>query len=78
VKAMVTFGEAGRDIAALSTGRAAYAGNLDDAFRVAIEIADPGDTILLSPGCASFDEFSSYEDRGRHFKDLVATLDGAA
>jgi UDP-N-acetylmuramoylalanine--D-glutamate ligase len=78
VKAMVTFGESGRDIAALSTGRAAYAGNLDDAFRVAIEIADPGDTILLSPGCASFDEFSSYEDRGRHFKDLVATLDGAA
>lgn len=78
VKAIVTFGESGRDIAALSTGRAAFAGNLDDAFRVAIEIAEPGDTILLSPGCASFDEFTSYEERGRYFRDLVSTLDGAA
>ena len=36
--------------------------------------AQPGDTVLLSPACSSFDEFSNMAERGRLFKDLVAGL----
>ncbi len=43
----------------------------DDAFAAATEIAQPGDVVLLSPGCASFDQFDNYEHRGRVFKQLV-------
>ena len=45
---------------------------MEDAFDVALGIADPGDVILLSPACASFDEFANFEERGRAFKQLVA------
>jgi UDP-N-acetylmuramoylalanine--D-glutamate ligase len=42
-----------------------------DAVRIAKVIAQDGDNVLLSPACASFDCFSSYEERGDKFKDLV-------
>jgi UDP-N-acetylmuramoylalanine--D-glutamate ligase len=51
------------------------AGTLDSAVRTAYEKACPGDTILLAPACASFDQFQSYEYRGRVFKDLVRNLE---
>ena len=48
--------------------------SIDDAVATAARIAASGDTVLLSPCCASFDLFKSYEDRGRQFKDRVKQL----
>ncbi|MCM1355658.1 MAG: UDP-N-acetylmuramoyl-L-alanine--D-glutamate ligase [Staphylococcus sp.] len=48
--------------------------SIDEAVATAHRIAKSGDTVLLSPCCASFDLFSSYEDRGRQFKDRVKNL----
>ncbi len=47
---------------------------LDNAVREATTEAEPGDTVLLAPACASFDQFESYEHRGRAFADLVRNL----
>ena len=48
--------------------------NMRDAVNTAKHIAEKGDTVLLSPACASFDLFENYEDRGRQFKDAVRNL----
>ncbi len=45
-----------------------------EAVHVASRMADSGDAVLLSPSCASFDLFDSYEDRGRKFKNAVRSL----
>lgn len=50
------------------------ANTLRTAIRHAAELADKGDIVLLSPACASWDMFSSYEERGRIFKEAVHTL----
>jgi UDP-N-acetylmuramoylalanine--D-glutamate ligase len=47
---------------------------MSDAVRTAQHIAEKGDTVLLSPACASFDLFDDYEDRGRQFKQAVQNL----
>jgi len=46
----------------------------DDAVHAASRAARPGDTVLLSPACASFDAFPNFEVRGEHFKKLVEAL----
>jgi UDP-N-acetylmuramoylalanine--D-glutamate ligase len=49
-------------------------GKLEDAVWKAAHDAVPGDTVLLSPACASFDQFRDFEDRGDRFKTLVGAL----
>jgi UDP-N-acetylmuramoylalanine--D-glutamate ligase len=49
-------------------------GTLEEAIRTARRLAAPGDIVLLSPACASFDQYQSYEHRGQSFKDLVRSL----
>jgi UDP-N-acetylmuramoylalanine--D-glutamate ligase len=53
----------------------ADAGTLERAVEMAVEVAQPGDTVLLAPACASFDQFENYEHRGRVFKELVARIE---
>ncbi|WP_136668524.1 UDP-N-acetylmuramoyl-L-alanine--D-glutamate ligase [Flavobacterium sp. H122] len=48
--------------------------SMNDAVKFAYRMAEKGDTVLLSPACASFDLFESYEDRGRQFKVAVQNL----
>ncbi|MFV8344849.1 UDP-N-acetylmuramoyl-L-alanine--D-glutamate ligase [Flavobacterium sp. ZB4P13] len=48
--------------------------NMNDAVRMAQRLSEKGDTVLLSPACASFDLFESYEDRGNQFKQAVKNL----
>src|SRR5687768_5135509 len=46
----------------------------DEAVKSAFRLASPGDVVLLSPACASFDLFNNYEDRGEQFKKAVRNL----
>jgi UDP-N-acetylmuramoylalanine--D-glutamate ligase len=52
-----------------------HAKDIKDAVRVAYHAARPGDCVLLSPACASFDMFVSYEHRGRAFAVAVKELE---
>lgn len=48
--------------------------NMEDAVQMAYQLGEKGDMVLLSPGCASFDRFKNYEDRGNQFKKAVINL----
>ena len=52
-------------------------GSLEEAVRAGLDAARPGEVVLLSPGCASFDMFRDYEDRGDRFREAVAALASA-
>lgn len=71
-----TIGEAGERFAALLGEDMAVerSGTLEAAVRSAAAQAKPGDTVLLSPACASFDQFKDFEARGRAFRDAVEAL----
>jgi UDP-N-acetylmuramoylalanine--D-glutamate ligase len=76
VKHMVLIGEARPKIQAVLNGSFGYedADDMKTAVRRAYAQAQPGDVILLSPACASFDMFRDYEDRGQQFKGCVQSL----
>jgi len=48
--------------------------SMEEAVKMAYHLAEKGNTVLLSPACASFDLFKNYEDRGRQFKEYVRQL----
>lgn len=76
VKHMVLIGEARQKIRATLNGSFTYedAASMEEAVHLAKSNAESGDLVLLSPGCASFDMFRDYEDRGRQFKEIVNRL----
>ncbi|MDO4400574.1 MAG: UDP-N-acetylmuramoyl-L-alanine--D-glutamate ligase [Coriobacteriia bacterium] len=74
-KAAVCYGEAGpRFLQAFegATVPVIAASHMADALDAAFEVAVPGDIVLLSPACASFDEFRSFEHRGDVFREMIA------
>jgi len=77
-RALVLLGESAGEIERLARreGVAAIlrAGGLEEAVRLAKDAARPGDVVLLSPGCASWDMFKNYEERGELFKQAVLKM----
>lgn len=83
VKAAVLFGEAADEIAAVieDMGNASAipyskASSMEEAVRLANDYAAPGDVVLMSPGCASFDMYGSYAERGDDFQKQAGILAG--
>lgn len=77
VKAIVCLGVDNTKLHAFFDGKVeniADAGSMEEAVNKCFAFADKGDTVLLSPCCASFDLFKSYEDRGQQFKECVKRL----
>jgi UDP-N-acetylmuramoylalanine--D-glutamate ligase len=76
VKRVYTIGAAAEKIEAHIKGAAeiVHAETLENAIRRAAAVAEPGDIVLLAPACASFDQFQSYNHRGRVFKEVVHNL----
>ena len=76
VRDIISYGEAGEHILAAigDAVRSVQVTDLNSAVRMAQSLAAPGDIVLLSPGCASFDRFSNFEERGEFFKSLVMEM----
>ena len=62
-------GEASAALAAALAGRleTTHCASIEDAVRAAANLAEPGEIVLLAPGCASFDQFANFEERGQRF-----------
>lgn len=75
VKKLVIYGRDGEDLkkACISAGFSDYVlkDNLESAFKEAVSSVEAGDTVLLSPACASWDCYVNFEARGNHFKEMV-------
>jgi UDP-N-acetylmuramoylalanine--D-glutamate ligase len=72
--AVYLIGEAAGELEAALAGTAVpvrVAGDLEHAVAAARDAAGPGDVVLLSPACASFDQYVDFEERGEHFRSLV-------
>jgi len=77
VRVVICFGEAGEEIKNQLSGikiNCERVEKMKEAALLASRIAKSGEVVLLSPGCASFDEFRDYRERGARFKEIVRTL----
>lgn len=76
VKTVVLIGEAAPVLADVIGDRVniTQAKNMEDAVNIASQVAEPGDSVLLSPACASFDMFNNFEHRGDVFTEIVNTI----
>jgi UDP-N-acetylmuramoylalanine--D-glutamate ligase len=79
VKRVYTIGAAAAKIESQIRGTVeiVHAETLENAIQSAHQAAKPGDIVLLAPACASFDQFRSYEQRGKIFKEVVGKLAAA-
>jgi UDP-N-acetylmuramoylalanine--D-glutamate ligase len=75
VRAVYLIGEASEELAAVVGDRAVPVGDLASSVARAASEAEPGDVVLLSPACASFDQFENFAARGEEFKRLVQNLE---
>ncbi len=78
VKLLVGIGESGPLLVEAAGDRGLLAETLEEAVAIARRLSEPGDTVLLAPAGASFDQFKSYEERGMVFTELVRTGNGHA
>lgn len=76
LRMVIGIGEAGPEVVDAAGDRGRLAGTLEVAVSMAAQAASPGDTVLLAPGCASFDQFDSYAARGERFAELVGEVTG--
>ncbi len=74
VRAVLAIGSAAPDLLAAAGSRGEPADSMEEAVRRAAGLAGPGDTVLLAPGAASFDQFESYGQRGDAFAAAVRRL----
>jgi UDP-N-acetylmuramoylalanine--D-glutamate ligase len=76
VEFAVLFGSAADSLARQWNGaaRLIQESDLQEAVSAVLREASPGDTVLLSPGCASFDQYMNFEERGEHFRRIVEGL----
>ncbi len=74
VKYIICYGETKERIKAWSKVECKVVDNLEEATKKAYELSSIGDTILLSPACASWDQFNSFEERGTLYKEVINKL----
>ncbi len=80
IKWFIAIGKDGAKIASIAESqkiKTSFAQSIQEAVQLGYQVAHPGDTILLSPACASFDMFANFEERGELFEKAVLSLSGA-